>query len=242
MQVECRHCPLRKHDIFSSVRPDELDAIQRFKAGEMQVAPQTSILMEGSSSPQLYTALSGTGLRYKTLENGRRHVISLIFPGDFIGLQAGVMGRMNHSVESATAMTLCVFNRSDFWQFFRTYPERAYDIVWLAATEERFLGEALTNIGQRSAPARMAWALLRIYMRMDALGLTRDKTCALPFRQQDIADALGLSLVHNNKTLARLREKSLVQWSDGVLQIIDIHGLAELAGTTTKPPPVRPLI
>lgn len=204
--------------------------MQRFKVGELKIDAGTQLLMEGHNSPQLFTALSGMGLRYKTLEDGDRQVVNFIFPGDFIGMQAGILGEMKHSVEATTDMTLCVFDRKEIWQIYRTEPERAFSLTWLAAIEEHFLGEALTTVGQRTAQERIAWALLRIYRRLSALDLRTGKSVPLPYRQRDIADAVGLSLVHTNKTLARLREQQLASWVDSQLIISDQRRLAKVAG------------
>lgn len=82
----CTHCPLRSKRIFKNFSKETLAFMSRFKVGELNVAAGTPLLAEGSSTPQLFTALSGMGLRYKLLENGDRQVISFVMPGDFIGL------------------------------------------------------------------------------------------------------------------------------------------------------------
>jgi CRP/FNR family transcriptional regulator, anaerobic regulatory protein len=140
MATSCRQCPLRNLPIFPQLEASELEFVQRFKGGEQTVEPGATILLEGSSSGQLFTVLRGLGLRYKMLPDGRRQVINFVFPGDFIGLQAAVMGEMKHSVEATTAMTLCTFDRADLWSLFRNYPARAFDLTWLAAVEEHLLG------------------------------------------------------------------------------------------------------
>ncbi|WP_090209786.1 Crp/Fnr family transcriptional regulator [Yoonia litorea] len=221
---------------------EDAAVMQKFKMGELVVDPGTPILMEGSNSPQLYTALRGMGLRYKHLENGRRQVVNMILPGDFIGLQASVMGEMGHSVEATTHMTLCVFDRSALWGFYRDSPSRAYAMTWLAATEEHFLGDALMTLGQRSASEAVAWALAKIYLRGDHIGLVKNGQMPLPYRQQDLADALGLSLVHTNKVLATIRKSQLASWSDGILSVNDLDGLCELAMLDSKTVRQRPLI
>lgn len=242
MGVKCTNCPLRKRDYFVEMTEAEVQFMLQFKAGELAVEPGTQILMEGSNSPQLYTVLEGMGTRYKTLADGRRQVINFLFPGDFIGLQAGVMGEMKHSVEARTKMVLCVFNRGDIWNVFKSHPDRSFDLTWIAAVEEHFLGETLITVGQRDAGQRVAWALLRIHYRLRAVGLEQGGTVPLAFRQQDLADALGLSLVHTNKTLARLRERKLASWVNGNLSIFDRKALAEYAGTPPEPLERRPLI
>ncbi|NNE53478.1 MAG: Crp/Fnr family transcriptional regulator [Sulfitobacter sp.] len=242
MTTKCVNCPLHRKDLFKTMTREELGYMQKFKVGELTVEPGTPILMEGSSAPQLYTALSGMGIRDMTLENGDRQVLSFVFPGDFIGLQVGVLGEMGHSVEARTHMRLCVFDRSEFWNFFRSHPSRGFDITWLAAVEEHFLGETLATIGQRNATEAIAWAMVRIFLRGQALGLVNNQTMEFPFTQKDLADALGLSLVHTNKTLARLKKKQLLSWSEGVLHIFDLDALAKVGVTSTDTPRKRPLM
>lgn len=242
MPVPCDKCPLRQCKYFVDMTDDELAFMRRFKAGELSVSAGTTVLMEGANSPQVYTVLSGMGTRYKTLEDGRRQVINFLFPGDFVGLQAGIMGEMKHSVEASAPMVLCVFNRKDLWNMFKSHPERAYDLTWIAAVEEHFLGETLAAVGQRSASQRVAWALLRIHHRLRAVGMEDAGTVPLAFRQQDLADALGLSLVHTNKTLMHLRKAGLARWSDGTLEIRDRANLATDAGSAPEPLERRPLM
>ncbi|WP_342076971.1 Crp/Fnr family transcriptional regulator [Yoonia sp. SS1-5] len=242
MATKCENCPLRRRDVFEDMSAEDVRFMQRFKVGELVVDPGTPILMEGSNSPQLFTALHGMGLRYKLLPNGARQVVSLIFPGDFIGLQAGIMGEMGHSVEATTKMTLCVFDRTALWSFFKERPERAFSLTWLAAVEEHFLGEALSTLGQRTALQSVAWALARVFIRGQSLGLETDGQMKFPFKQQDLADALGLSLVHTNKTLGRLRQRQLAHWSDGVLRVNDLAGLAKIAMLDDLAPRRRPIL
>ena len=242
MTLDCAACPLRNRKLFGEFTDDEVRFMQSFKTGELSMSPGSTIMMEGASSPQLFTVLSGVGLRYKVLENGKRQVLNFLFPGDFIGLQAGRMGTRNHNVEATTNMLLCAFQRSDIWRLFRSHPERAYDLTWVAAAEEHFLGETIATLGQRSAQQKVAWALLRIYQRLEAVGLGQNGRANWPMRQQDLADALGLSLVHTNKTLAELRNIQAVTWKDGEISIPDLQNLADVGMTDADPPPKRPLI
>ncbi|UWQ49271.1 Crp/Fnr family transcriptional regulator [Leisingera caerulea] len=238
----CRECPLRKRAIFTPMSREEIVFTQQFKTGELVVDAGTTILLEGSNSPQLYTVLKGMGTRYTTLENGRRQVINFLFPGDFAGLQAGLMGEMKHSIEATTPMTLCVFRRTALFQLYELHPERAYDLTWIAAVEEHFLGETIASLGQRSAVQRIAWALVRIYERLKAVGMEAHGSVPLPFKQQDLADALGLSLVHTNKMLKMLRDKNLAQWQNGRLKVSNLPALATVAMIDLAAPEPRPLI
>ncbi len=242
MVTRCDNCPLRTRSLFTDMSDDEVRQTQRFKVGEMTVEPGTPVLTEGSHSAQIFTVLDGMGLRFKVLENGRRQVTTFIFPGDLIGLQAAVMGEMSHTVEARTRMKLCVFDRAALWGFFKNSPSRSYDLTWIAATEEHFLGEALTTVGQRAAEQAVAWALVRLWLRAEQLEMISGGGMPLPFRQQDLADSLGLSLVHTNKTLAKFRERQLATWREGVLIVNDLELLAKIGMTDSEPAQTRPLL
>lgn len=242
MTTSCMNCPLRALDCFVPMTENDIEAMDRFKVGELTIDRKTTFLAEGSTSPHVYSVLRGTGVRYKLLPDGQRQVINLIFPGDFIGLQSELLGEMQHSAETATDMTLCVFERAELWSFFRNNPERAYHLTWLSAIEEHFLGAALATIGQKNARERLAWALTRSIRRGAALGLVEGHSMHFPFRQQDIADALGLSLVHTNKTLARFREEGLAEWRNDRLTVPDPERLEEIAMIDNPAPLQRPLM
>ncbi|MEI4469812.1 Crp/Fnr family transcriptional regulator [Frigidibacter sp. MR17.24] len=245
--VSCFDCPLRCNPLFEVPSEDELRYMSSFKLGELTVEPGRTVLMEGAASAQFYTVLEGMGLRQKTFPSGQRQVISFVMPGDLVGLQAAVMGEMRHSVEATTRMSLCVFDRNGLWDLLRNQPKRAYSVTWLAAVEEVFLGETLATIGQLDATQRIAWALVRLHDRLAMLDdpegalLANGGPVALPYRQQDLADALGLSLVHTNKTLARLKAGGLADWSGGQLRLPGRRQLASLAMIDDEMPR-RPLL
>lgn len=216
--------------------------MEDFKSGELFLDRGSTIVSEGTTSPHLFTVLEGAAIRYKTLEDGRRQVIGFSLPGDFIGLQAAVMDEMQHTVEAATRIRLCVFNRSDFFELFRQQPHRGFDVSWLAAREEYFLGDSLLSVGRRSAIERVAFGLQALHRRAREVGMATEQQMDMPFTQQDLADALGLSLVHTNKTLKRLRERGAIVWSSGQLRILDADLLADIAGIDDTPNQVRPLM
>lgn len=240
--ISCHDCPLHDCGPFIPHSEEEKTFLNGFKAGEMSVEPGTQILLEGSNAPQIYTVLEGMGLREKTLEDGRRQVINFVLPGDLLGLQAGIMGEMQHTVEAVTRMRLCVFRRESLWTLFRNRPELAFDLTWIAAAEEHFLGETVATLGQRGGIERVAWALVKIFLRLRGLEKGTKEAVPLPYRQQDLADALGLSLVHTNKTLSRLRAKRLADWSAGILRVPDVAALAEVAMTDPEALPRRPFL
>jgi CRP-like cAMP-binding protein len=104
----------------------------------------------------------------------------------------------------------------------------AYDVTWLAAHEESLVDENLLGVGRRSAAERIASFLVQIYRR--ALPLYGDNGEGVPFpiNQQHISDALGLSIVHTNKTLRKLAKQGFYEIVQGRLKLLDIKALKVL--------------
>jgi len=229
-KVPCEKCPLRGVHMLREFSAKELEFVSEFKTGELNVQAGTSVLLQGTNSAHLYTVLSGWAFRYKTLADGRRQILNYALPADLLGLQGSIADEMQHSVEALTDMILCVFPREKLWDLYSDYPALAFDITWLAAREEQMLDENLLNVGRRTAVERAGYLLLHLFMRSEELGLTKGNTILFPFTQQHIADTLGMSLVHTNKTLKRLAATRIVRWKDKIFEIIDREALAALAG------------
>lgn len=238
----CRTCPLRALGSFSANRDDEIDFIQNFKKLERVVAPGEAILQEKGVRRELYTMLSGWAFRFRTLSDGRRQILNFLFPGDFVGLQERMTPESPHGVEALTDVRLCVFPSDRLWDLYRAYPSLGYDITWLTAHEELIVDENLLSVGRRSAIERTAMLLLHLYKRAESVGMGGPDGVIFPINQQHIADALGLSLVHTNKTLRRLHRFGLHEISNGRLKIGDLHGLQHLAEYQALPLRERPLI
>src|SRR5215475_983925 len=224
-QVPCEQCPLRPKSVFRNFTDEELAFVSQFKSGEMNAEPGTTLYLEGNNSAHLYTLLSGWAFRYKTLPDGRRQILNFVLPADFIGLQGTVLGEMQHSVEALSDMVLCVFPRERLWELYRGHPSLAFDLTWIASREEQMLDEHLLSIGRRSALERVAFVLLHLFVRAEQVGLARNDTIQFPFTQQHLADALGMSLVHTNKTLKRLTATHAVRWRNRTFEILDRDAL-----------------
>ncbi len=240
--TKCEQCPLRLMTHFRSFSSDELTFMKSFKTGEVNVEPGATIYMEKSVNLSLYTVLEGAGFRYKMLEDGRRQILNFILPGDLVGLQGTIAGEMQHSVEALSAMTLCVFDRKRLDALYRNHPSLAFDLTWIACREERLLDENLLTIGRRNAVERVAYVLSVLYHRAKQVGLAPDGTMQIPLTQSHLADALGLSLVHTNKTMRKLVSLGAIQWQGKGYDVRDAALLARTGGWPSPAETGRPFL
>ena len=242
--VSCQDCPLRALPLFINHAPEELDLVQSLKRGSIRLGPDQTVIHEGQTDAPLYTLTQGWAFRYKTLRDGRRQILSFLLPGDFIGVQQKMGDAAAHGVDTLTDAVFCVFQRDSLWELHRRSPSMGFNITWLTAHEESLVDDTLLSVGRRSAEERIATLLILLFKRAAALQADLGAEGVLfPLTQQHIADGLGLSLVHTNKTLRKLEKRGLHQISNGRLHMRDVRALARVADLYGDGRPAnRPLV
>lgn len=241
LATPCRQCPLLGCPGLKTPDRNRLEDIAGFKLGEIARARGEQVLHQGTKSAHVYTVLTGVLIRYRLLDDGRRQIINFLFPGDMAGLQSALDEPMTHGVEAMTDARLCVFPRNAFKRFLGQFHDLGFDLVWLAAKEEAALEEHLVALGQRNARERIAYlALFLVERARQTCLLDGDNRISLNVNQSQIADMLGLSLVHTNRSLQSLRKDGLVRWTLSSIEVPDPEAVRDFVKfdrlLTTKRP------
>jgi len=242
MRVPCFECALRACGAFKPISELELAFINEMKRDHLTLPAGADIIAAGLEQAELYTLYAGWAFRFKMLPDGRRQILNILLPGDLIGLQGAMFDAALYGVEALTEVQVCLLPRRKVWSLFENMPELAFDVTWLGSREESIVDENLTSVGRRSASERIAALIIALYKRADALGLVVSGAMAFPLTQQHIADALGLSLVHTNKSLAKLRRLGMFSQTNGTLLLGNAKALESMAQYFEEETPKRPLI
>ncbi|HUC49747.1 MAG TPA: Crp/Fnr family transcriptional regulator [Xanthobacteraceae bacterium] len=233
---------MRAYGLFKRVTGEELAWIQEIKSGHVEIAAGTEIIRIGDDAPEVYTLYAGWAFRYKMLPDGRRQILAFMLPGDLLGLQAAMFDSALFGIEALTDVQLCILPRKKLWLLFGRMPGLAFDIAWLGSRSESFVDENLTSVGRRTAAERVAALIVTLYKRAKVLGMVENEAFAFPLTQQHIADALGLSLVHTNKTMAKLRRMGMFKQHNGTMTLTNPRVLERVAQHFDDEVPQRPLI
>jgi CRP-like cAMP-binding protein len=242
MQVSCYDCKLRAYGLFKRINAEELASIREIKREHVEVPAGGEIIRIGDAAPEVFTLYAGWAFRYKMLADGRRQILSFMLPGDLLGLQAAMFDAALFGIEALTDVQLCVLPRKRLWSLFGRMQDLAFDVAWLGSRSESFVDENLTSVGRRTAAERVAALIVTLYKRAKVLGMVENQTFAFPLTQQHIADALGLSLVHTNKTLARLKRMGMFKQQNGTMTLVNPRILERVAQHFDEEVPMRPLI
>jgi len=204
------------------LRADFLETTQRF-AGRDAI-----LLRAGASEPAAILIRSGFAYHFCTMSDGRRAILRVILPGDYAGLHNIVLAR---GMEEVVAANRVGYHMLDAAALRGLFADPCVSTFMLAQiSEARWRADRLAaSIGRLDAHARLCVLLLDIHDRLRHHGLINRVTFNLPLTQEQLADHLGLTLVHVNRTLRRLREEKIVLVDRQVVIIQDIERLRELA-------------
>jgi len=192
------------------------------------------LIRAGESDPTVILIRSGFAFRSCLLADGRRAILDILVAGDVCGIDHVVLvrpieditaaGRIGYQALSATAMRELMAD-----------PAIALHALALLA-EARWRGDRLAaSIGRLDAHARICVLLLDLHDRLRRRGLIAQPIYSLPLTQEQLADHLGLTLVHVNRTLRRLREERIVLLDRQVVIIQDLERLRAAAQGLPQP-------
>ena len=219
----------RRMAALRALSAEERAALGRVCAPPTTVGPDTDLMVEGDRLTYGYILEEGWACGYRLLNDGRRQILNFVLPGDCIGASAGVIRTADHSVCTLTSCRVVPFSAARLAELQRGCPELRHAFAWSARRELAMLQERLVNLGRRTARERVAHLILELLHRLREVGLANGTTFELPLTQGALGDALGLSIVHVNRTLRRLNEEGVIRYRPGFVAAIDLPALARIA-------------
>jgi CRP-like cAMP-binding protein len=212
------HPLVRKLESFVRLNAAEERALKDAAASSRRLAARKEL----AAGVGLVVVLSGFACRVRLLADGRRQVVALLLPGDFC--QLGV--RTDQAIVAISQTTVSLIPSGVLASLASAHPRIADAIEQSRLLDEAVCREWLVNLGLRTAFERTGSLLLEIHLRLRAAGLAQFGECDFPLTQADLAEALGLSPVHVNRTLQALRQKGLIRLTNRRLAVPDPGALA----------------
>jgi len=221
---------IRKLERFTRLSRDDRQVLEQASAEAVrQLGPREDIIREGEAPQAVNLILSGWACRYKHLEDGRRQIIALFLPGDLCGNPVFVLREMDHSIGTLTTAVVAQIARPRIEAMMLHRPRLTQALWWESLVGAAVQREWTVSLGQRDATERLSHLLCEIFLRLRAVGLAEGDRCDLPVRQAELADALGLSTVHVNRTLQELRAAKLIGLKGKTLTIPSLPALQDAA-------------
>ena len=189
------------------------------------IQAKRDLMREGDAPRSFYVILEGWACHYRLLENGRRQIVDYAIPGDLCDLNLFILDRMDHSIGAITRLKVAEVGREVFHRVVTNFPNITTALWWVELVSKSIHREWIINVGQRSAPERIAHLLCEMFLRLESVGLTDGFSCDFPLTQNDIAATTGLTSVHVNRTIQELRRRNLIVLDRHRLTIPDMLAL-----------------
>ncbi|GHB09388.1 Crp/Fnr family transcriptional regulator [Modicisalibacter luteus] len=184
-----------------------------------------NLISENERPDHVHIVVDGWACRYKHLADGRRAILAYLIPGDVCDVHIALLDHMDHSVSTLTSVTFALIPRETVNHIFENYTSLAYAFFWASLVEESVQREWFVNNTGRPADKRLAHLLCEMQLRHRAAGLTQENCIDFPLTQQDLADAMGITVVHTNRVMQKLRGDGLIAYDNKQLTIHDWEAL-----------------
>lgn len=184
-------------------------------------------MSQGTQSELVYVLRAGWAARYEVRADGSRRITGFLLPGDFCGIHAACHAPMDHAI---VAITDCIVGKIDGALF--TGLAHASPAIEQAIWRAKLIEESVLRkwlLFSTDSHQSVAHLLCELYARAEMVGLATDGQCRLPLTQEEIGDALGITAVHTNRVIQRLRGDGIIDLSHQELTIRDAAALTRAA-------------
>jgi CRP/FNR family transcriptional regulator len=226
MFVDCLHCPLRASAAFRPMLEDELQSVRETKSGERHYPPRADIMTQGDPDTGICTIFSGWAFRYMTLRGGSRQILDIMLPGDLIGLQSPMTGKIRHSVRTVTNVRVCSLDEARFHNLFKLHPALSEALVATLLVEEQRADTRLLLLGRQRPTERLGYFLLELRERLQRRGEKVDCGYELPLTYAHLGDVIGVSRSQVGSSIRELQSRNWARLSGRSLEFDDVEAMA----------------
>jgi CRP-like cAMP-binding protein len=221
---------VRKLEHGAELSKADITALESAVASVKQIETHEDLIEEGDRPEFVHVVLEGFACRYKLLEDGGRQIMAWLVPGDFCDLHIAILGEMDHNIGTLSSSKIALIRPDAVIELTQTSASLSKALWWASLVDEAILREWLVGMGRRPADRQIAHLLCELLTRMQAVGRAPGNVLKMPVTQAQLADSVGLTTVHVNRTVMHLRELGLITWRDKALTIADVDGLQAFAG------------
>jgi CRP-like cAMP-binding protein len=205
--------------------PTDVERLESLRLREENYPRGATFIAEGSRPEWSCLVREGLCARAVNRPNGTRQLTALHVPGDFVDLHGFTLKCMDHSVVALSACTVVFVRHAELLTITETCPHLTR-MLWLSTTVDAAIQRRMTALLGRHTPLeRLGHLLCEIYTRMHTVGLAAQGKFWFPITQAELADLLGLSVVHMNRTVQDLRATNMVRWEQSEVTLVDFPRL-----------------
>lgn len=208
--------------------PGELQELEQLIGEVREVGPNETIVARGDVCDFSTILIDGFVMR-SVARNDRRFAVGIHVPGDFVDLHAFALKRLDHDIVSVGPCRIGLVGHDRLERLVAERPRLAR-VLWFATLLDAAIHRKwIMMLEQLSAAQRVAHVYCEMRYRLRLLGRDIRHVLRTPLTQQDLADMCGVTPVHVNRALRRLKEEGLAEVRRGDLYTNDWSALCTFA-------------
>ncbi|MEC9483473.1 MAG: Crp/Fnr family transcriptional regulator [Halomonas sp.] len=216
----------RFHAFTESEKEMLIDSIERVE----KIGKGRDIISEGRNPEHVHLLLEGWACRYQLLDSGKQHIMAFLIPGDLCDVHVTLLDYMDHSIRAVSPAKVAYIPTRQIKEILGCHQRIANALFWAMLVDEAILRQWLVNLGSRSAVQRIAHLICEMRVRSSVAGICKENTFTFPLTQEELGEAMGLTQVHTNRSLRKLRDEGLIRRDRYELEICDWARLQQIAG------------
>ena len=201
---------LRKLQLHSNLGAEDRRAVLSLPHTVRTLEAGSYTIREGDPPQRCCVLVSGFAFRQKLTSDGARQIIAIHIPGEPLDFQNLFLDVADHNVQVLTRAEVADVPRAAMQELARSRSDIAHAILVATLIEASIFREWVVNVGRRDSRTRLAHLLCEFARRLEVQGLVEENGYELPMTQEQLADAVGLTPVHVNRTLRSLEEDGLI--------------------------------
>lgn len=219
---------------FATLSAAELKLLSDLAEAARYHPPYRDLYVAGAPPAPPRMVVAGWACQYRLLPDGHRQIVSLKLPGDLLSPLMPV--RLPSSCAVAALTELETVNAQPLAEAAAAaaadpaHPGLAHGVRVMAHLHDMLLYDQIVRLGRQTACGRFAHLMLELRERLDRVGLADSDSFAMPLTQDVLADVLGFSVVHVNRTVQQLRRDRLLDIRNGTVTLTQPEALQELSG------------
>jgi CRP-like cAMP-binding protein len=200
----------RNLELRSPLPPADREAILAIPFALRTLEAGTYTIREAEPPESCAVLVTGFAFRQKLSGDGMRQILAIHIPGDALDFQNLFLDVSDHSIQMLTRGQVAIISRPLLQSLIASRPAIAVAVLVKILVEASIFREWVLNVGRRNARSRVAHVLCELGVRLEAEGLAGQYGFELPMTQEQLADAIGLTSVHVNRTLKGLEKDGLI--------------------------------
>ena len=204
---------------FTSAERTRLDDLLELPRQTYGIAD--AIFEEGAKVDSVFLIIDGVAARRKTLPNGSRQTMGFLIPGDLCELEVFVLSSMDHDLVAVCSTTCIVIPKSVISGLLTESSTLTRALWWSTMADHAMLRSRIIDQGIRGSYERLAHLFYEMLIRYRIIGLAEDDSFPFPSTQMELSEATGMTAVHVNRTLKKLRSDGLIVLANKRLSVTD---------------------